>query len=440
MNSLVKLLTGMIGLSLSVTSFAIDKPFLDIQHWQTQQGTQVYFVPAPEIPMLDVLVGFYAGSSRDDKQLGLAALTSKSLASGTKQRSADALAEQFAAVGAQFGINLDKDLAVISLRSLTNPAYLNPAISQFIEILQQPSFPEASVNRERDNLLAILKYQQQQPNLIANQTFDRLLYQTHPYANPEIGTPATIAKLSQSAVKAFYQRYYVAQNALIVMVGAQTLEQAKTLAEKISSSLPKGTKAPAITTQIPKVQAQLKEINFPAEQTHIVMGQTGIAYTSPDFLPLTVANYILGGHGFSSILFQEIRKNRGLTYGAYSQFSPLLYGNSFTITLATRNEQAKEAITATQELLQNYKLQGPDTKQLALAKQFLIGNLPLQFANNSAIATALLRIAAYQLPLNFYDNYKMGIEKLDLAAIHKAWQQQIHSDQFITISLGNHAQ
>lgn len=438
MNSLVKFILGGFSLLLSATSLAVDKPLLDIRHWQTQQGTPVYFVPVPELPMLDVLVGFYAGSSRDGKQPGLAALASKSLASGTKQRSADALAEQFAAVGAQFGINLDKDLAVIRLRSLANPAYLNPAITQFIEILQQPSYPEQGVNRERDNLLELLKYQQQQPDIIAMQTFNRLLYQTHPYANPEIGTPATVVKLAQPDVQAFYQRYYVAQNALIVMVGAQTLEQAKTLAEKISSSLPKGTKAPAITERIPKAKAQLKEINFPAEQTHIVMGQTGIAYTNPDFIPLTVANYILGGPGLSSMLFQKIRKDRGLTYGAYSQFSSLLYGNSFTITLATRNEQAKEAIAATRELLQNYKLQGPSAKQLALAKQFLMGNLPLQLASNSAITTALLTIAAYQLPLNFYDNYKQGIEKLDLATTHRAWQQ-INPDQFITVSLGNYA-
>ena len=440
MNRLIKLLLSAVGLLLSAQGLAVDKPFLDIQHWQTQKGIPVYFVPAPELPMLDVLIGFYAGSSRDGKQLGIAALTTNSLASGTKKHSADVIAEQFAMVGAQFNTDVSKDLTIISLRTLTNPAYLNPAVTNLIEVLQQPSFAESEVKRERDNLLALLKYQQQQPNVMAKQTFDQLLYQNHPYANPEVGRPATVAKLSQQAVRQFYKQYYVAQNALIVMVGDQTLAQAKALAEQISNSLPKGTKAPAITAKVPKVQTQLKEIKFPAEQTHIMMGQTGIDYTSPDFIPLTVGNYIFGGRGLSSMLFQEIRKKRGLTYGAYSQLSPLLYSNSFTITLATRSEQAKAATKATQKLLQNYSLHGPEAKQLALAKQFLIGNLPLQLAGNSAIAMALLKIAAYQLPLNFYDNYKIGMEKLDLPDVHKAWQQHIQPDQLITVSLGHHDQ
>lgn len=438
MNKLIKhLLISIIGLCYNLVGLAADKTLLKIEHWKTQKGVPVYFIANHELPMLDVLVGFYAGSIYDGKLLGLATLTNNSLANGTKQHDADSLAEQFANAGAQFNSTVSHDLAAVSLRTLTQPAKLNSALKPFIEILQQPSFPNKEVARERDNLLAVIQYQQQQPDVIAEKTFNQLLFQNHPYAHWGLGTPETLAQITRSDVVKFYQRYYVAQNALIVMVGDQNLSQAKALAEQISNQLANGTRAPAITANNFQIKPQQKIINFPSEQTHIILGQRGVGYQDPDFIPLTVGNHILGGHGLTSLLFQEIRKKRGLTYGAYSQIAPGLYGSSFTITLATRNEQAAQAIAATQDLLQSYTKQGPDTKQLELAKQFLIGSLPLQLANNSTIANALFKIAAYQLPLNYYDNYKDQVQKLDQQTIVNAWRKHVQPHNLIIVQVGN---
>lgn len=438
MMRLIAIITSIIGLLLSNQSLATNKPFINIKHWQTEKGIPVYFVESHEIPMVDVLVSFYAGSAYDGNQLGLAALTNNSLAAGTKQHDANSIAEQFARTGAQFSNTLNKDIAVLSLRTMSTDKYLKPVTKIFTEILHQPSFPTSEVNRERDELLALLQYQQQLPNAIANQTFDQLLYQNHPYAHADIGKPETVKTLTAQDTRKFYQQYYVAENANIIIVGDQTVTQAKSLAEKISQSLQQGHKAPRISAPTATIKTKLKEINFPSEQTHILMGQKSINYNNPAFIPLHVGNYIFGGRGFSSLLFQEIRKKQGLTYGAYSQFTPQLTDGNFTITLATRNEQAQAATVATQQLLQNYTKQGPSEEQVTFAKQFLLGNLPLQFASNTAIAGALLKLAIYQLPIDFYDNYQSSIQALDQQTIHKTWQQYIHPEQIMTVRVGKH--
>jgi len=435
MNKIFKILTAIICLW---TSLASAKPLLDVQHWQTQQGTPVYFVATHELPMLDIIVGFYAGSSRDGSKLGLASLTNNSLAAGTAQLNADAIAEQFSAVGAQFDNGVNKDMATVSLRSLTHPKELNSALATFLQILGHPLFPDSEVKRERDNLLTLINYQQQRPDIMAKQLFDKLLYDDHPYANSTVGTISTVAKLEQRDVKAFYQHYYTAQNAVLILVGDQSLSQAKTLAQAISNHLPNGPKAPALKIPDYNVKTQFKELNFPSEQTHIIMGQMGVSLTDPNYVPLAVGNYIFGGGGLSSMLFEEIRKKRGLTYGATSQFSPLMFGSSFMLSLATRNLSSQQAISASQTLLQNYGINGPNDKQLQLAKQFLLGNLPLSLASNSAIANALLKIATYQLPIDFYDNYRQVLLTLDKQTITKAWQAHITPAKLITVKVGQH--
>jgi zinc protease len=429
---------GMALLGLALTYQALAKPVLKIAHWRTTKNIPVYFVASHEVPMLDVVVGFYAGSSHDGNQLGLAQLTADSLGTGTQQASADLIAQSFAKVGAQFNASSDKDLAVVSLRSLTTPEKLDLGLHTFNDVLSQPNFLAAEVALARANLLAALQFQRQIPEAIASETFDNLVYAHTPYAHSILGTQATLERLTEVDVQNFYKQFYIANNALIVLVGDQTLVQAKAIAETISLSLPLGTQPTAPDIQFKPSTALVKNIDFNSQQTHIMLGLPCINYKHPAYIPLSVGSYILGGNGLSSLLFSEIRKKRGLTYGAYSKLDSQLALGSFTISLATRNEQADKATLATTKLLQMYTQQGPSEQQLMQAKQFLLGNFPLQLGSNSAIANLLLQMAAYQLPVDYYDHYLASVRKLDRKTVHQAWRQFIDPAQLIVVKVGSH--
>ncbi|MEO6696938.1 MAG: pitrilysin family protein, partial [Gammaproteobacteria bacterium] len=251
-----------------------------IEQWQTQNGARVYFVAAPELPMVDVRVVFDAGSARDGDNPGLAALTNGLLDEGAKtaedELNADQIAERFADLGAQFGGGVDRDMASVSLRSLTQPELLQPALQTIAAILTQPTFPQNGFEREQNRVLTNLQAQEQSPGEIAGKTFFKAVYGEHPYATQALGNPESIKQLSRDDLTAFHQHYYVARNAVVAIVGAVTRKEAEGIAETLAGKLPEGEAAP----ELPQVQAldagRTIEIAHPSAQTHILAGQPGI--------------------------------------------------------------------------------------------------------------------------------------------------------------------
>ena len=164
----------------SGNSFAAAK----IDHWQTPQGSRVYYVHTESLPMVDIQVIFDAGSARDGQQFGIAALTARLLSTGAGKWNADAIAQRFENVGALFNADVNVDMAVLSLRSLTDKALLDPSLETMHSILTQPSFNEADFKRERARTLAALKQQQEKPAAVASIAYSNTLYGSHPYGQP----------------------------------------------------------------------------------------------------------------------------------------------------------------------------------------------------------------------------------------------------------------
>ena len=216
-----------------------------IEQWTTKNGLRVYFVQAPEVPMLDMRLVFDAGNARDGNKPGLAMLTSDMLDKGASGLSEDQLAEQFEAVGANVGASASKDMAVVSLRTLTLPSVQQTAVDLWLKVLQSPDFPSKEFEREQKLTLIGLQAEKQDPESIASKAFFQAVYGNHPYGQPANGTEASIPALQVADLKAFYQQYYVANNGLLAMVGAIDRAQAESLAERIAAVLPAGQAAPA---------------------------------------------------------------------------------------------------------------------------------------------------------------------------------------------------
>lgn len=236
--TLFKKATLLFAILLGAWSTVSAKSLLNIQHWQTTNGAPVYFVQATELPMVDISVVFDAGSSRDGQQPGVAQMTSALLNAGTTTLNADQIANIFDGVGATFDANVRRDMGIISLRSLTDPHYLTPALQLFTQILTTPSFPQDQFTRTQQQILVALKQQDQLPNTLAAKALFAGLYGAHPYSHPVLGTPTVISQLTRNDLLHFYQTYYVAKNALIVIVGNLTKLQAEEIANQIMAKLP----------------------------------------------------------------------------------------------------------------------------------------------------------------------------------------------------------
>jgi len=219
---------------------------VDIESWETEQGMRVLFAPAPTLPMLDVRLTFDAGAARDGDRNGLARLTSNALAHGTADMDADAVAERFEAVGAQFNTTSARDMGIVTLRTLTEPDWMAEAIDVLTEILAAPAFPEDDLARERRQMLQALQRERQEPGSVASRRFYQLMYGEHPYGNAPSGSEDTIPTLTRAEVESFFRQYYTAGNAVLAMTGAISRADAEALAERIARALPEGGRAPAL--------------------------------------------------------------------------------------------------------------------------------------------------------------------------------------------------
>ncbi len=407
-----------------------------IQHWVTDNGARVYFVAAPELPMVDIQITFDAGSARDGERPGLALLTNGLLSEGAGPWDADAIAARFEGVGAAFSNSAGRDMASLSLRSLTRPELLEQALATLEAIVERPTFPVTAFERERSRLLVAIDRRGQDPGAQAQLAFYRALYGEHPYAHPPGGYRETVEAIERQDLLAFHRRYYVARNAVIAIVGAVDRAQAERLAERLSDELPAGEPAPALPPPPEGGEERRVAIDFPSTQSHILMGQLGVYRGDPDYFPLFVGNHILGGAALVSRIFDEVREKRGLAYSAYSYLVPMRRHGPYLMGLQTRNDQAEEALSVLQQTVARFVADGPTEEELRAAKANLVGGFPLRIDTNRKILGYLSMIGFYGLELDYLDRFTGRIEAVTLEQVRDAFQRRVQPQRMVTVVVG----
>ena len=407
----------------------------DIQHWQTANGAEVYFVPSPSLPMVDLRVVFDAGAARDGDRPGRAMLTNGLLAEGAGGLSADTIAERFESLGARFSNSAHRDMAVVSLRSLTAPDLLDPAVELMAQVLAAPDFPDQAFDREQRRMLAALKKRKESPGKIASRAFYRGIYGDHPYASLPIGTEEGVKALTPEALRAFHERYYVGENAVVAIVGDVDRAQAEDLANRVVGGLPAGEHA-APLPEAPEAEAETVHRDHPSSQTHILMGQPGMRRGDPDYFPLYVGNHILGGSGLVSRINEQVREKRGLAYSAYSRFAPMRAAGPFVVGAQTKNASAEEALQVLRETVGRFVEEGPSAEELEAAKKNITGGFALQVDSNSDIVGYLGMIGFYDLPLDYLDRFIGRVRAVSREQVHDAFRRRIHLERMVTVTVG----
>jgi zinc protease len=410
---------------------------LPIQYWQTKNGARVYFVETRNLPMLDVSVDFPAGSAYDTREKsGVAALTQSLLKRGAGGLTEDEIARRMADTGAQFGGRVEADRAGVALRTLTSRDEMTQAIEVFARILQRPEFPAAVLEREKARIIGAIKEADTKPETMANRRFNELVYGNHPYGLRGAGEVATVAAITREDLVAFFRRYYTVDQAVVAIIGDLDRAAAEALADMLTRELPHSNAAPAIAAVPSLARAETRVIPHPASQSHLLIGMPGIKRSDPDYFPLFVGNYILGGGGFSSRITEEVRSKRGLAYSAYSYFSPMQERGPFVIGLQTRKDQAGEALAVVRATLKEFLANGPTADELLRAKQNLVGGFPLRVDSNRKILDYLGVIGFYRLPLTYLDDFVPSIEKVTLADIREAFARRVDPARMATVVVG----
>ncbi len=409
---------------------------IKIQTWKSSKGAKVMFVYAPQLPMIDIRLVFNAGSARDKSEPGIARLTNTMLSQSAGQWSTDEIAERFESVGANFSTSALRDMAIISLRSLTDKKLLTQAIETFKVVVSQPAFKLAEIKRQKAQQLISIQNQLQSPGSIASKAFYAAVFKGNPYVHPTIGTKETVSNIDAEALKQFYKRYYVANNLTIAIVGNVRQQQARALVEEITENLVSGKAAAKLSDVAMPNKAQNIHIEYASTQTHILVGQPGMKRGDADYYSLYVGNHILGGSGFGSRIMKEIREKRGLAYSSYSYFVPMQAVGPFIMGLQTRNDKAQEALKLLNKILREFIDKGPTAEELNHSKKNITGGFPLRIDSNKDIAGYLSVIGFYNLPLDYLNTFNDKINAVTVETIKEAFKHRIHPDKLITVTVG----
>lgn len=372
------------------------------------------------------------GSSENEDEAGLSAFVAALLTQGTTQRDALALAQASDALGARLDAASGYDASLVSV-SATTPAF-PAAFALLDEIVRHPSFTPAEVERVRTKSISDLALTYANPSALARLVAQRVAYNGAPYGHPVAGTQKTLAALTRERVAWFHERFYRPDDAVLVIGGDLTTDEAFALAQHVLGDW----RAPAtpLTARpdgpIPAPRARAVIVDKPdAGRTALLSGRVGIERASPDYYPGIVATAVLSG--YSGRLNQEIRVKRGLSYGASAALSPRRLPGLFLASTLVDHTRAAEAVTVMQDAIGSLVMAPPSDADLVTRKATVTGGFYRGIETIDGIAGGLAELVLYDVPLAELDAFVPEVEQVDAAAVRDVAARIMIPDDFVVL-------
>jgi zinc protease len=394
------------------------------------------FSQQSELPLVTLELIIKAGVLAEPAgKEGLANLTASLLLNGTKSRASAKIAEELDFMGAHLGTAGGDDFATVSLTVLKKD--LGPALDLLKDILLNPTFPVAEMQRKVSQFKAALASDEDEPMVVASRAFAKNLYGSFPYGHPVRGTVQGLSAITRNDLVDFHRQYYRPNNTVLSLVGDLTPDEARQWVTKTFGVWAAAPIPPAKLPPIPPL-TQRREVVIDKDitQSNIVLGNLGLTRKNPDFYAFQVMNYILGGGGFSSRLMDDIRVNRGLAYSVYSTFSPGLSPGPFAVALETKNASATEAIDQVVAQLNRIRTQAVTAEELKDAKSYLVGSFSRKMDSMSKRAGLLGYVEVYGLGLDYPWRYPELIQHLTPADIQQVADKYIHPEKYLLVIVG----
>jgi zinc protease len=412
--------------------------FPAIDRQSTGSGLEVNTVALHGVPVVQVKLVIKGGSARDPKDLpGVAQLVAQMLKEGTAKRNSAKIAEAVDFLGARLGIHNDEEQITINLHALSEQ--LPEALALVAELATQPTFDDAELRKLKKRETDRLSLMSQSPNFLARREFFKHLYGDHPYAHIDT-TKDVIQRIKRTDLASFHQRYFAPNNAYLVVVGDVTPAQVLESANKAFQTWAKRT-VPALQYPAPPARnaREIVLVDRPESvQSVILVGNLALARTSPDYVPLLVANQVLGGSA-ASRLFMDLREKQSLTYGAYSSVEEGLEPVPFRASAAVRNEVTPQAMKAFFDHLQRISTEAPGEGELADAKRLLVDSFPLHIETPGEIAGLVSDLRGYNFPDNYWDGFRSQIQAVASPQALQAAKQYIRPDSSLVVVVGRAA-
>ena len=399
-------------------------------------GIVLLVAERPAVPIVAVRVLMRAGAVYDPPdRAGLANLTGAVLTRGTAKRTGPELDSAIEFVGGSLQAGAARDGLTVSLAAQKKDLTLG--LDLVSEVVLTPAFPEAEVARKVSEIQAAIKRSEEDPNTVAARALSRLVFQGHPYASPVEGTRESVARLTRDDVVKFYGEHARPDTTIVAVVGAVTVDEARReIMARFGSWARPTHPLPSVPPATASASTREETITRELTQTTIMFGRQAIGQTDPDYFPLAVASYVLGG-GSASRLYTRVREESGLAYSVYSWVSPWRHGASFAVSAQTRTAEVPKVVVMIREELARMGRAPVGDRELALAKQYLIGSFPLRLDTSGKVADFLVAVEDRGVGLDYPDRYKERIGKVTAADVQRVAAKFFPPSSFDLVIVGD---
>ena len=374
---------------------------------------------------------------------GLASMTAELMNYGarlSKSALSEAqIADEIADLGANFGISVGGERAVMRIRSLSRKDLRDRAVQLASAMLTAPTYDAKILEREKQRAITALLEAETNPESVLERRFRKSVYGNYPLG--ESPSVKSISSVSVSDLVRFHQQFYRGDRIIVSIVGDVSPAEASKIVEVLLKNVPQSVAAIPNLPQferspIEPIASRQIYIPFDSQQAHIAIGMTAITRSNPDYFPLIVGNYILGGGGFVSRLMSEVREKRGLAYSVFSYFAPGKDTGIFQAGLQTKSDQAPLALEVMNSTIANFIANGATPSELQAAKSNLVNGFPLRIDNNRKLLDNVSSIAWNDLPLDTLETWTAKVDAVTLEQVSTAFQRYLAMDRMKIVVLG----
>jgi predicted Zn-dependent peptidase len=391
------------------------------------------------VPTFNMQMVILSGGLSDPSDYrGLASFTASLLREGTKTRDSKAISEQVDALGATLGANSGFSSMTTNVSASGLVESLDQTLDLFADVIRNPTFPQAEVDRYKTRTLAQLQLFRSNPQFLAQEQFNRAIYGTNHPASVVTAPPDSLKKLSSKDLAEFHAKYYRPNNAILAIVGDVTMKDIMPKLEKAFGNWEKGD---VPSTSIPAAPAQGESkiylIDRPGSvQTVLQLGTLGIERTSPDYFAVLLADRVLGG-GPSGRLFLNLREDKGYTYGAYSGFGGSKFRGTWISSSEVRTDVTEGAMKEFMYELKRLRDEKVPADELENAKRAIVGSFALSLEQPQSLLQNIITQKLYNLPVDYWDTYPQKVDAITAEEVQRVAQKYIDLGHLQVVAVGD---
>ena len=399
-------------------------------------GMRVVAVLHHEQPAVSIRLLVGAGSAQDPQgKGGVANLTASLLDQGTTTRTAQQIADQIDFIGGDLGTGAATDLSFVN--AIVMKDSFQTGMDLVADLARNPSFAPEEIARQKDQILSSLRVNSDDPGYIADVVFDRLVYGFHPYGLPGSGTEQSLGSLTREDLQAFHRQYFVPNNMILAIVGDLTSDEAFAAAQRVFGEWGRAALPSAMPVDPPQSARRIVIIDKPdAVQTSIRVGQLAIPRKHADYMTWDLTVKILGGEG-ANRLHQVLRSQYGLTYGAEANTEARKDAGDFVAETDTRTDTTGQALRLMIDEFSRLARDRVGQRELSDAQAYLAGSFPLTIETPDQIATQVLNVLFYDLPIAEIGTFRERVLGVTPDDIQRVARQYVRPDRLSIVLVGN---